>query len=409
MIDAIGQAGAARRPTGLAATLTLATLIQVVATASVLGLTALAPDVAADLGIGAHWIGYQISLVYAAGVVSSALAGSFILRQGPERVERLALLLFGFGLPALATAQLPAMLLASVAIGIGYGLNNPAASEMLSRVTPKQQRNIVFSVKQSGVPLGGILAALAFPCLAQGLGWRMALGVSGGVPLLFAIGLTPHCSRPSSARPRAALWRGSLADQRLVFRSARLTALAALGFLYSALQLCVSAFAVVSLVEGGRWSLFGAGAVAATTQFAGAFGRIFWGWVADRIGGFRVLALIGFASGLLCLGLLWLDTMPAPLQALDFVLLGSVSIGWNGVLLAETARHAPPGEVGATTGAVLVYTFIGVVVGPSSFALLYGVLHHYGPVFAIFAVTGFAGGLYSWSRLRPAEGPHPGP
>ena len=80
------------------------------------------------------------------------------------------------------------MLLASVAIGIGYGLNNPAASEMLSRFTPKRRRNIVFSLKQSGVPLGGILAALALPLLAQGLGWCVALGVSGGVPILFAIG-----------------------------------------------------------------------------------------------------------------------------------------------------------------------------------------------------------------------------
>ena len=63
MTDAIAQDDGARRPTRLLATLVSATLIQVVATVSVLGLTALAPYAAADLGIGAHWIGYQISLV----------------------------------------------------------------------------------------------------------------------------------------------------------------------------------------------------------------------------------------------------------------------------------------------------------------------------------------------------------
>ncbi len=402
MTDTARPAEAAERRPGLYSTLTLATLIQVVATASVLGLTALAPSAAADLGIGEHWIGYQISLVYAAGVVSSAVAGSFVLRHGPERVEQLALLLFSVGFLALATGRLPLMVLASIAIGVGYGFNNPAASEMLSRVTPNRKRNVVFSIKQSGVPLGGILAALALPFLAQAVGWRAALGVSGAVPILFAIGLSRHGGRParSGGRGPAALWRRCVAEQRLVFRSPKLTVLVILGFLYSAMQLCVSAFAVVSLVDGGRWSLFSAGAVAAATQLAGAFGRIFWGWVADRIGGFRILALIGFASGVLCLSLLWLQAMPAPVQALDFILLGSVSIGWNGVLLAETARYAPPGEIGATTGAVLVYTFIGVVVGPSSFALLYGVLHRYGPVFGIFAALGFVGGGFAWVLRR---------
>ena len=402
MTDVAQSADPADLRPGLYRTLTLATLIQVIATTSVLGLTALTPHVAADLGIGEHWIGYQISLTYAAGMVSSALAGSFVLRHGPERVEQLALVLFGAGFLALATGRLPMILLASIAIGIGYGFNNPAASEMLSRVTVRRKRNIVFSIKQSGVPLGGVLAALALPIAADRLGWRLALGVGSVVPILFAIGLTHHGERPERSRRHGAraLWHRCRAEQRAVFRSPKLTVLVTLGFLYSAMQLSVSAFAVVSLVEAGRWSPFGAGAVAAATQLAGAFGRIFWGWVADRIGGFRILALIGFASGLLCLGLVWLPAMPAEMQALNFVLLGSVSIGWNGVLLAETARYAPPGEVGATTGAVLVYTFIGVIVGPSSFALLYGVLHRYGLVFGLFAALGFAGGGFAWTSRR---------
>ena len=48
---------------------------------------------------------------------------------------------------------------------------------------------------------------------------------------------------------------------------------------------------------------------------------------------------------------------------------GATAIGWNGVQLAEVARHAPPGEAGAMTGATGFVTFSGVVVGPPLFAL----------------------------------------
>ena len=51
-------------------------------------------------------------------------------------------------------------------------------------------------------------------------------------------------------------------------------------------------------------------------------------------------------------------------------LFGMTAIGWNGVQLAEVARHSPRGKAGAITGASGFVTFAGVVVGPPMFALL---------------------------------------
>ncbi|CZT37460.1 MFS transporter [Rhizobium sp. 9140] len=402
MSDMLAEAAAPQRASSLLQTLTVATLVQIVATASVLALTAIAPVVALDLGIGAHWIGYQISLIYASGMISSAVAGTLVQRFGPVRIEQAALGCFIFGCIGIATAMIGLIVIGSLLIGIGYGLNNPAASEMLSRVTPPARRNIVFSLKQSGVPLGGILASFLFPYLSARLGWHAALLVGAALPFLVSLlMMATHAAEPVASRKPTSFRSGFLDEQTIIWRNPKLRALSALGFAYSAMQLSVSAFAVVTLVHDAGWSVLAAGSVAAAMQFAGAFGRIFWGVVADRIGGgFLTLALLGLLGGLGYAGLFWLQDMPTIAQIALFVAMGGVTIGWNGVLLAEVARNAPDARVGAITGGVLVYTFIGVIVGPSSFAMLYALIGHYGASFLAFSLFGFGGMLVAWQAHR---------
>ncbi|WP_320199608.1 MFS transporter [Agrobacterium sp. rho-13.3] len=403
MSDLIAEdAPQTRRTSSLMQTLAAATLIQIVATASVLALTAIAPTVAADLDIGAYWIGYQISLIYASGMFSSAVAGTLVQRFGPIRIEQFALVCFVIGFAGIATANIPLIILASLFIGIGYGLNNPASSEMLSRVTPQNKRNIVFSLKQSGVPLGGILASFAFPFLSRYVDWHVALLIGAVAPLL-TMGLLAmtHAAKPINPRTSPSLLRGLIEEQSTIWRNPSLRALSFLGFAYSAMQLSVSAFAVVTLVHDAGWSLLAAGSVAAAMQFAGAFGRIFWGAVADRIGGgYITLSLLGLLGGSGYVLLYWLTDLPVIAQVALFIAMGGVTIGWNGVLLAEVAHNAPEGRVGAITGGVLVYTFIGVIVGPSSFASIYALTEHYGASFLIFSLFGFAGMTTAWRAHR---------
>jgi MFS family permease len=398
MSDITAGAPQTRRASSLALTLTVATLIQIVATASVLALTAIAPTVAGDLGIGAHWIGYQISLIYASGMFSSAVAGTLVQRYGPVRIEQMALACFALGFAGVATAEIPLIILASLFIGIGYGLNNPAASEMLSRVTPSNKRNIVFSLKQSGVPLGGILASFAFPFLSGLFGWHVALLIGAAAPLAVSLlVMMTHAAEPAAQRKAISLGRGFIDEQTIIWKNRKLRTLCGLGFAYSAMQLSVSAFAVVTLVHDAGWSVLAAGSIAAAMQFAGAFGRIFWGAVADRIGGgFLTLSLLGLMGGVGYALLYWLPDLPAYMQVGLFIAMGAVTIGWNGVLLAEVAHNAPDSRVGAITGGVLVYTFIGVIVGPSTFAVLYSLIGHYGASFLAFSTFGFAGMVIAW-------------
>lgn len=382
------------------------TLIQMIATFVALALTPIAPHAAADFGIDAHYIGFQISLIYLAGVFGSGSSGTLLLRHGAVAIEVVALGLFSAGLLLLATAKLPLGIAASLLIGLGYGLQNPASSQILHKACPPEKRSLVFSVKQAGVPVGAVVASLVLPQLDAAIGWRTGLALAAVVPLLLAVHmLRAHAHEPHDYQRGPSLLSGVLHEQKLVWNSGALRVLSALGLLYSAAQLSLSAFVVLMLVENKGWSLVAAAAVGGALQACGAVGRVSWGWLADRRGsGFGILALIGAVSTAGLCALPWLDVLPVAAQIVLLCVLGFCLSGWNGVVMGELAGFSPPGQTGRVTGGALVYTFIGVMLGPSGYALIYEVAGRYDTTFAIISVaTAFgalASGVAAWRLHR---------
>lgn len=403
----MNAAGAARGD-GLVKTLGFASAIQIIATAAALALTAIVPLVVAATGASANFVGYQISLVYVTGTLAAAASGRFIQRFGAVGVEQLCLATFALGLLCFATARLEIIALGSLVIGVGYGLQNPAASQLLAGVVTPATRNLVYSVKQAGVPLGGVLASIGVPALSAWFGWRATLAASALIPVACMIGLRVA----GGGKEQAATVRrsGFLAGQQLLLRNRQLATLAFVGFFYSAVQLSLSAFAVTTLVEDAAWPLVTAGGVAAVMQLAGAAGRIGWGMVADRTGaGMMVLAALGFAGALGSVALFLAIDGPAWLQVVMLALLGCIWLGWNGVMLAEAAQHAPADRVGQATGAVLVYVFTGVIVGPASFGLVAHRVDGYALTFALYSVVAILGAAAALVMARRgARTPTPG-
>ena len=61
------------------------------------------------------------------------------------------------------------------------------------------------------------------------------------------------------------------------------------------------------------------------------------------------------------------DTGPSGIVFPVVILFGATASGWNGVLLAEVMREVKPAEVGFATSGSLVFTYVGVVIGPALF------------------------------------------
>lgn len=375
----------------VAAALATTTTIQVLSTLTALALTGIAPMVAGDFGLEPHYVGYQISVIYAAGTFASAVAGTLIQHRGPVQVEQLALACFGTALLLLTCANAWLALLASIVIGIGYGVQNPASAQILGAVTPPHRRSLIFSIKQAGVPVGGVLASLLLPAMTPAIGWKPALAAIAlpcfaMIAVLAIKGGPPRPARPTSI----ALWPNFLYEQRLVWGSSPLRALALIGFFYSSLQLSLSAFTVIMLVDHG-WPLVQAGLVAGAVQACGAVGRISWGGFGDRFGGFRILAVIG-AISMGCMIALWqLDGLPTAVQVGVLCLFGFCMSGWNGVVLAECTRHCAPQDAGRVIGGALVYTFLGVMIGPAAMATIYTACGDYGTSFLLVSWVAAAG------------------
>ncbi|MFC7539088.1 hypothetical protein ACFQU2_05930 [Siccirubricoccus deserti] len=82
-----------------------------------------------------------------------------------------------------------------------------------------------------------------------------------------------------------------------------------------------------------------------------------------------------------------------------FCLLGASAAGWNGVLMAESARLAAPGKVGDAAGGVLAVAFAGVVVGPSLFGAVVAAVGSYALAFGLLAGLPAVGVVVVWRMV----------
>ncbi|MDE1931036.1 MAG: MFS transporter, partial [Alphaproteobacteria bacterium] len=354
-------------------------------------------------GVSANHIGVFTAVVYAAAVLSTGMSGGPVRRYGAIRVSQAALLIGAAGLALLASASIWLGLIGAVFIGVGYGPMTPASSHLLIRQTPPARRALVFSIKQTGVPLGGALAGLVVPPLAIPFGWRGAALAVAAVSALLAVVCEPlHKSLDDDVDPKAAGGSHIVAAVNMVLGEPVLRRLALASLSYSAMQLCVSAFVVNFLTERAGMALVAAGVVMAVLQAAGIVGRVLWGWTADRLlSARRALSLLGLTIGaagavLALIGPGW----PFALVLAVAAALGAVALGWNGVFLAEVARLAPAGSAGMATGGALALTFVGALLGPPLFGAIIDMTGSYRVAFFVAAAAAALSGLAVSPRTR---------
>ena len=142
-------------------------------------------------------------------------------------------------------------------------------------------------------------------------------------------------------------------------------------------------FFVTYLVEHVGLDLVTAGLLFAVMQGAGVVARIGWGWVSDRWIDARPL-LAGLGAGTIASTVAAIAISEqwslAGLAAVSAAL-GATGVGWNGVYLAEVSRAVPMGKVGLATGGVLMFTFVGVMLGPSTFGAIVAMTGSYAAAF----------------------------
>lgn len=371
--------------------------MQAMATMAGLTVPVFATVAAKDLGLDPNNVGFYASIIFVGAMGSSLLCGGFAVRYGAIRLSQFCLVLAAIGIALSAGGTLTLLVVSAIVLGIGVGPATPASSHILARHTPAHLRSLVFSIKQTAVPIGGVLAGAVVPVLVVYFGWRgAAIGV--GVISLVLIVLVQPARRlfDIELRPRERLFHGSIISPLiLVLKDRALRGPVVASAAYSALQQAFSVFLVTFLVQGLDMDLVRAGLVLAVAQGGGVVGRILWGAVADMVGNSRlVLGGLGIASACFALAVASFDSSWS-FSAVIMVsaAFGITAIGWNGVYLSEIARVVPFEQVGRATGGALFVTFFGVVAAPPMFGLIATMTGSYSVGFMVLATLSCVSGI----------------
>lgn len=348
--------------------------VQALVAMASMALPVAAPVVAKSLGFPVEQTGTYMAAMFSASIVATLAAGSLVARFGAIRVSQWGLLLCAVGLALCSVGSTAALTVGVVLVGLGYGPITPASSHLLALTTPAHRLSLVFSVKQTGVPLGGMLAGMLVPGMLLAIGWQWALAAVGIACACCAVVAQPlRAALDSDANVAAPLGFGTFAKPlKLIVSTPALLKLALMSMLLCSIQLCITTYLVTYLNGRLGYTLVAAGLVLAVAQASGAMGRVLWGHAADSwLAPARVLALLGalIACGSVAVALLEPGT-PVVAVCVLLGLLGACAIGWNGVYLAEVARTAPKGMASAATSGSLVFTYVGMVAGPAAFSAL---------------------------------------
>lgn len=375
--------------------LAAATLIQASVSLAQQAPAALGPALLVGLGIGHARLGLLTSALIGGMAATTLLAGVLIDRAGERRVvvcgvAGMALAVFAAGLSAGFALLFALCLLAS----FGAAASTPGGSKATAAWFPKSQRGFALSIRQTGVPLGGLAAAIILPPVVAVSNWRVGLFCAAAIVLLATITFAwlyrespenPDGKNPSSkAAPAASAASGSVGAVGAGSVSGSISTLKSLAYNRSFVAATIFSFILV----GGQWSatsfiavfahesvglsIVSAGIFLGLLQAGGIAGRILLGLLSDRLGSRKpALILAGAGAACTCAAMSFMGN-GAPLAALGVVsaALGFLLLGWNGIYIAYLSEATPPGSAATAVGAGLTVTNLGSLTVPPLFGLL---------------------------------------
>ncbi len=365
----------------------------------------LADRLAEDFGISPAWLGLYLFLQNVMAIIAAVGCGGFILRYGPLRISQITLLMMGGSLVIIASGQLWLYPLGALLLGAA-AVSTPASSHILARVCPPRLVPVIFSIKQTGVPVGSLIGGLMIPFLlglvvySATLGTTIRLGPYGAALvtalIVFLVGLALQPIRAffdSDRQPGQKISFGDLrATLAMVLRNPNLRDIAFAAFAFGGMQSLFAGFFILYLIDGLGYSEIEAGTAFAVSSFAAIWARILWGTLS---GGFVsprwIFSGLGFFSGVAALLMTQFDFAWSLNEIIAVAILFNITaLSWHGILLAETARLSPEGQVGGVTGGVLAFTSIAMMIYPALYGLILAATGSYEIGFALSSIPAFA-------------------
>jgi MFS family permease len=328
------------------------------------------------------------------------------VRYGALRVSQIALVMLSAG-TALAALGTPLPLVLSAIIGGGgAAVSTPASSHLLSRCSSPRYLPLVFSIKQTAVPAGLLLAGVLGPLLTVWTGWRVTMLLCAAACAVLALVLQPlrrtfDTDRVPTRRFRLSDFRSTLT---VVLATPGLRALSFACLAFNGVQAVFTAYFVTYLTTIG-YTPVAAGFLFSVAVAVAVPGRILWGWIGSTCVS-PSLVMAGLALGMAgSAALLALSSAgwPALLVGLVACALSATALSWHGVLLAETARASPEDMRGGVTGGVLSFGQLGALSLPLIYSGFLQLTGGYGTGFIVCGLPALLVGVQLLRRSASAR------
>ena len=338
------------------------------------GINTLAPFYKDELGLSRAQVGLFFSAFYLAMTGASFGTGWLADRFGVRKTAWLGHL--GLGVCTIAGALAPSFELACVSFffaGFGYSFLNPASTIGVMTWFQRDERATAMGAKQTGVPAGGVLAAILAPSLVLLIGWRGSLAALGVINFIFGFFFSSLWREPASgssadsggvdaahARPPLNVWA--------------LLPISCATAIYLMGQMALITYVPLYLKDVMGYSPYWASQALALTQAGAMLGRVGWGVASDRLFAGRrkiVLIAIGVSSVIFIAALSLMTRASSAYLLLPILFLAGVSIvGYQGVSYALIGEISGKARTGAGLGMMITVNAGAATVGTPVFGYI---------------------------------------
>jgi MFS family permease len=350
------------------------------------GIPTLTGFIKADLGLSGAIAGLTVASFAIGRIFGAYGAGVAADRVGERRILLLGAL-FAAGFVALAAfTPFPFFLVLFFFGGVAGASSTPAGGRLVLLAFPRNRHGLALGIRQTGIPLGGLIAAATLPWFASLVSWRWSLVLAAAIAVLCIVPLT-HLRADQTAdedRPPAPAVRARLRHDRNLVLLTSWSCLIVTG------QYALLAFLALDLHQRSGLSLERGSLLVALANASGIVGRVAWGGVSDRAlshGRKPLLVVLTAACLVAALALLVTPSgAPTAVMAGVAILAGLTLIGYQGLWITMIAEVAGPVRVGAATGFAVTFVGIAIALSPPFFGLVSDIAGSYRAIWGVLSV-----------------------
>ena len=335
----------------------------------------LIPFIQPELELTYTEVGSMMTFLYLGAMIMSLPAGWLTDTLGVKKMIFLSQILMGSFVAFFSFVgnYLIAILTAFV-MGLGYGMVNPPTTKGITILFRREKRGFAMSAKQTGVPIGGAIAAGLLPPLALRFSWKISFLIAGIIIILSGL-LSQFFYNQNQSQEKVSPVNSSAKNPARTgtgktFYNKNTIFLSLAGAFCSSVQIALITYIILYLRDVKKFDLLSATFCLSMINIGGISGRIFWGLMSDWLfKGSRkevlqlIISLIFLSSLTLGLNV----QLPSVLLLSILFVFGFSAVGWNGVYHAFLAELPDKEMIGRTVGLSMTIVFTGNLLGPLLF------------------------------------------